>query len=67
MQKSFIGHFFKWPVMDRFTVYNAEKNFVGSTHPVAPYIQKRGRISTKVVLRNTLMYVAVLLQQNSTK
>ena len=57
------GHFpieitienFKWPAMDRLWVYNAEKFFVGSTHLVAPYIQKRGRNSKKVVLRNTLL------------
>ena len=47
--KNVFGHFpieitienFKWPVMDRLWVYNAENFFVGSTHPVAPYIQKR--------------------------
>ena len=58
-QQSIFGHFpieitienFKWPAMDRFMVYNAEKKFVGSTHLVAPYIQKQGRNSKKVVLR----------------
>ena len=64
------GHFpieitienFKWPVMDCLWVYNAEKYFVGSTHLVAPYIQKRGRHSKKVVLRNTLIHTSEAVQ-----
>ena len=46
---------FKWPAMDRFTVYNAENFFVGSTHLIAPYIQKQGRNFKKIVLRNNLI------------
>ena len=45
---------FKWPYQDRLWVYNAEIFVVGSTHPTAPYIQKPGRNSKKVVLQNTL-------------
>ena len=52
--------------MDRFTVYNAEKKFVGSTHLVAPYIKKRERNSKKVVLRNkkSLLQIQVFLIKN---
>ena len=46
---------FKWPYLDHLWVYNAEIFFVCSNHPTAPYIQKAGRNSKKVVLRNTLV------------
>ena len=41
--------FFKWPEPDRYTVYNAEIFFVGSTHPVAPYIKSPTQNFKKII------------------